>query len=138
MYLNRITLIGFIGSDAESKASNATNIAVFSLATKTSWKNDAGTWESRTEWHRCVAFGKLAEFAGTLAKGAHVAIEGEIRSHEYQREVAVGPRGLPSRCESGKSASIPCSSSTAPPSASRMTTAMRRCPAEGHLLTTTD
>jgi single-strand DNA-binding protein len=89
MYLNRITLIGFLGSDAEKKVSNATNIAVFSLATKTSWKNDAGTWESRTEWHRCVAFGKLADFAGTLSKGAHVAIEGELRSHEYQREVAV-------------------------------------------------
>ena len=90
MYLNRITLIGFLGSDAESKASNATNIAVFSLATKTSWKNDAGTWESRTEWHRCVAFGKLADFACNLAKGAHVAVEGELRCHEYQREVAVG------------------------------------------------
>ena len=90
MYLNRITLIGFLGSDAEKKVSNATNIAVFSLATKTSWKNDARTWESRTEWHRCVAFGKLADFAGTLAKGAHVAVEGELRSHEYQREVAVG------------------------------------------------
>ena len=90
MYLNRITLIGFLGSDAEKKVSNSTNIAVFSLATKTSWKNDAGTWESRSEWHRCVAFGKLADFAGTLAKGTHVAIEGEIRSHEYQREVAVG------------------------------------------------
>src|SRR5215831_17968343 len=60
MYLNRITLIGFLGGDAEKKGSNATNIAVFSLATKTSWKNDAGTWESRTEWHRCVAFGRLA------------------------------------------------------------------------------
>ena len=90
MYLNRITLIGFIGSDAEKKVSNATNIAIFSLATKTSWKNDAGSWESRTEWHRCVAFGKLADFAGTLTKGAHVAIEGELRSHEYQRELAVG------------------------------------------------
>jgi single-strand DNA-binding protein len=52
--------------------------------------NDAGTWESRTEWHRCVAFGKLADFAATLAKGAHVAIEGELRSHEYQRELTVG------------------------------------------------
>ena len=89
MYLNRITLIGFLGSDAEKKVSNATNIAVFSLATKTSWKNDAGTWEFRTEWHRCVAFGKLADFAGTLDKGAHVAVEGELRSHEYQREVAI-------------------------------------------------
>ena len=82
MYLNRITLIGFLGSDAEKKVSNTTNIAVFSLATQTSWKNDAGTWESRTEWHRCVAFGKLAEFAATLTKGAHVAVEGELRSHE--------------------------------------------------------
>ena len=58
MYLNRITLIGFIGSDAERKVSNLTNIAIFSLATKTSWKNDGGSWESRTEWHRCVAFGR--------------------------------------------------------------------------------
>jgi len=90
MYLNRITLVGFIGSDAERKASYGTNIAVFSLATKTSWKNDAGSWESRTEWHRCVAFGKLADVAGTLSKGAYVAVEGELRSHEYQRELAVG------------------------------------------------
>jgi single-stranded DNA-binding protein len=37
-----------------------------------------------------VAFGKLADFAATLSKGAHVAIEGELRSHEYQRELAVG------------------------------------------------
>jgi single-strand DNA-binding protein len=92
MYLNRITLIGFLGGDAERKVSNATNIAVFSLATKTSWKNDGGTWESRTEWHRCVAFGKLAEFAATLSKGAHIAVEGELRSHEYPREIAVGPQ----------------------------------------------
>jgi single-strand DNA-binding protein len=90
MYLNRITLIGFLGGEAEKKVSNTTNIAVFSLATKTSWKNDAGTWESRTEWHRCVAFGRLAEFVASLAKGAHVAVEGELRSHEYQREVVVG------------------------------------------------
>ena len=95
MYLNRITLIGFIGSDAERKAANATNIAIFSLATKTSWKNDAGSWESRTEWHRCVAFGKLADFAGTLTKGAHIAIEGELRSREYQRELAVGTQKTP-------------------------------------------
>ncbi|HEY1494959.1 MAG TPA: single-stranded DNA-binding protein [Candidatus Solibacter sp.] len=92
MYLNRITPIGFIGSDAERKASNATNIAIFSLATKTSRKNDAGAWESRTEWHRCVAFGKLADFAGSLIKGAHVAIEGELRCHEYQRELTVGTK----------------------------------------------
>jgi single-stranded DNA-binding protein len=43
MYLNRITLIGFLGSDAERKATNSTNVTIFSLATKTSWKNDAGS-----------------------------------------------------------------------------------------------
>ena len=37
-----------------------------------------------------MAFGKLADFAGTLTKGAHLAIEGELRSHEHQRELAVG------------------------------------------------
>jgi single-strand DNA-binding protein len=95
MYLNRITLIGFLGGDAEKKVSNATNIAVFSLATKTSWKNDAGTRESRTDWHRCVAFGRLAEFVTTLAKGAHIAVEGELRSHNYQREVALGTQTTP-------------------------------------------
>ena len=105
MYLNRITLIGFIGSDAERKAANATNIAIFSLATKTSWKNDAGSWESRTEWHRCVAFGKLADFAGTLSKGAHVAVEGELRSHEYQANSPSARRRPPLASESGKSVS---------------------------------
>jgi single-strand DNA-binding protein len=40
--------------------------------------------------HRCVAFGRPAEFVATLSKGAHVAIEGELRSHEYQREVVLG------------------------------------------------
>src|SRR5512133_1142129 len=95
MYLNRITLIGFLGGDAEKKVSNATNIAVFSLATKTSWKNDAGTWETRTEWHRCVAFGRLAEFVATLSKGAHVAVEGELRSHNGTESAGAKPTELP-------------------------------------------
>jgi hypothetical protein len=68
MYLNRVTLIGFIGHDAEKKVAGTTSLAIFSLATKTSSKNDSGMWESRSEWHRCVAFGKLAEFAGPLKK----------------------------------------------------------------------
>ena len=134
MYINRITLIGFLGGDAEKKVSNATNIALFSLATKTSWKNDAGTWESRTEWHRCVAFGRLAEFAGSLAKGAHVAIEGELRSHEYQREVVVGDQrmAIPQRVWEIRVDSV--SNSTAPPSGNQPATTTRRCPAKGHFL----
>ena len=107
MYLNRITLIGFIGSDAERKAVNATNIAIFSLATKTSWKNDAGSWESRTEWHRCVAFGKLADFAGTLSKGAHVAVEGEVAAMNTSANSPWAHRKPPSSSESGKSVWTP-------------------------------
>jgi single-strand DNA-binding protein len=37
-----------------------------------------------------VAFGKLADFAGSLTKGEHIAIEGELRSREYQRDLTVG------------------------------------------------
>ena len=86
MYLNRLTLIGFLGSDAETKTgNNGSQFALFSVATKQSWKNTHGEWESRTEWHRCLAFGKLGEFAGTLKKGAHVQVEGEFRSREYEQ-----------------------------------------------------
>ena len=91
MYLNRITLIGFIGSDAEKKGQPTQPTSRSSRSQpRRPGRTTAGSWESRTEWHRCVAFGKLADFAGTLTKGAHVAIEGELRSHEYQRELAVG------------------------------------------------
>jgi single-strand DNA-binding protein len=87
MYLNRLTLIGFIGADAEVRNSNnGSQFTVFSVATKRSWKNAQGDWESRTEWHRCLNFGKLGEFAASLKKGAHVQVEGELRSREYEKE----------------------------------------------------
>ena len=86
MYQNRISLIGFVGNDVQLKSTNnGTAIAVLSLATKSSWKNGKGEYDSRTEWHRCTAWGKLAEFAGKLEKGAHVQIEGELRYREYQK-----------------------------------------------------
>ena len=88
--MNRVTLIGFLGADAETKSTNNGELAILSLATKTSWKNDAGEWESRTEWHRCVAFAGLARAATGLKKGAHVLVEGELRSREYDREVSAG------------------------------------------------
>jgi single-strand DNA-binding protein len=73
MCLNRLTLIGFTGGDAETKSgNNGSTFTVFSVATKRSWKNGDDEWDSRTEWHRCLAFGKLGEFAAGLKKGAHV------------------------------------------------------------------
>ena len=82
MYQNKVTLIGFLGNDAEVRTNNNRSFTVLSLATKSSYKKD-GKYISHTEWHRCVIFGKLSEFAGTLKKGAHIQVEGELRSREY-------------------------------------------------------
>jgi single-strand DNA-binding protein len=82
MYQNKVTLIGFLGNDAEVHTNNNRSFTVLSLATKSSYKKD-GKYISHTEWHRCVVFGKLSEFAGTLKKGAHIQVEGELRSREY-------------------------------------------------------
>ena len=82
MYQNKVTLIGFLGSDAEVHSNDNRSFTTLSLATKSSYKKD-GKYISHTEWHRCVVFGKLSEFAGTMKKGAHIQVEGELRSREY-------------------------------------------------------
>ena len=87
MYQNKVTLIGFLGSDAEVRTNDNRSFTTLSLATKSSYKKD-GKYISHTEWHRCVVFGKLAEFAGTLKKGAHLQVEGELRSREYDSKRA--------------------------------------------------
>ncbi len=87
---NRLFIIGggrsrpwnFLGNDAEVRTNNNRSFTVLSLATKSSYKKD-GKYISHTEWHRCVVFGKLGEFAATLKKGAHIQVEGELRSREY-------------------------------------------------------
>jgi single-strand DNA-binding protein len=82
MYQNKVTLIGFLGNDAEVRTNENRSFTTLSLATKSSYKKD-GKYISQTEWHRCIVFGKLSEFAGTLKKGAHLQVEGELRSREY-------------------------------------------------------
>jgi single-strand DNA-binding protein len=82
MYQNKVTLIGFVGSNPEVRNNDNRSLTTLSLATKSSYKKD-GKYISHTEWHRCVVFGKLAEFAKTLTKGAHIQVEGELRSREY-------------------------------------------------------
>jgi single-strand DNA-binding protein len=90
MYKNAVNLIGFVGKDAEVKAAkdNGTNFTVLSLATKESWRNkQTNEWASRTEWHRILVFGKLGDFAATLNKGAHIEVEGTLRSREQTFEL---------------------------------------------------
>ena len=85
MYANRVSLTGFLGKDAEVKtARNNSSFTVLSLATKRSWKDrETQEWKSETTWHRIIAWGRLGEYVAGLTKGAHLQIEGEIRTREY-------------------------------------------------------
>ena len=70
MYQNRVSIIGFVGNDAKLRSTkNDAAVAVFSVATKSSWKNVSGGYASRTEWHRCVAWGSLSQFAAKTSRG---------------------------------------------------------------------
>ena len=87
MYLNQLTVIGFTGQGADFHFwSNDTAVTTSSVATKESWKTPPVEWQSHTEWHRIVAFGKLAEYAKTLIKGTHVMVQGSVRSREYEKD----------------------------------------------------
>ena len=82
---NNLTLIGYLGSDAESRTTrNNSMLTVLSVATKRSWKHrETGEWQSQTTWHRCLCFGATAEWASGLSKGNRVQIIGEIQTRDY-------------------------------------------------------
>jgi single-strand DNA-binding protein len=82
---NRITLIGHLGQDADTRSSrNGNSYTRLSLATHVSWKERGSTeYNSRTEWHRIVSWNKLGEWARALKKGVSVEVEGELRYREY-------------------------------------------------------
>jgi len=87
MYLNQLTIIGFTGQDADFHyTATGTAVTTFSVATKVSWKNAKGEWQNRTDWHRVVTFGELAEYTRTLPKGTHVMVQGSLRSREYEND----------------------------------------------------
>jgi len=91
--INRVTLIGFLGKDADVRRtrSNEKQFTVLSLATNRSWKDpESGDYKTEVSWHRCIAFGRAGEYAATLTKGAQVQIEGEIRTRTYTDPKAKG------------------------------------------------
>jgi single-strand DNA-binding protein len=89
MFRNTAYLIGFLGRDAEVRTTNNnSNYTVLSLATKRSWKDrESGDYVSETTWHRCIAWSRTGEYAAKLTKGAHVQIDGEIRTREYTEKL---------------------------------------------------
>ena len=100
MYLNHVQLIGFLGKDPEKRQvrGNGANFTVLSVATQQSWKDSNDEWQSKTEWHRVVAFNRLGEsIAETLHKGDHVLVDGQLVSSKYERE-----NGKPKKAKAAK------------------------------------
>ena len=79
--VNKVILIGALGSDPEVKTTRADEpIARMRVATNRRVQRD-GRWEDETEWHTVVAFGKSADFAGRyLKKGRQVFVEGRLQT----------------------------------------------------------
>jgi single-strand DNA-binding protein len=84
--LNKVILIGNIGRDPELRyTASGQPVANFSLATSEAWTNRDGEREQRTEWHRIVAWGRLAEICGEhLSKGKQVYVEGRLQTREWE------------------------------------------------------
>lgn len=83
--LNKVLLIGNLGADVEMRYTpGGTAVANFRMATAESYKDKDGNKQTKTEWHRIVAFGKLAEICGEyLSKGSQVYIEGKIQTRSW-------------------------------------------------------
>lgn len=81
---NLIILIGNSGQDPEiRKLENGTSVAKVSLATKESWKDKDGEWQSTTEWHNLVLWRDLADRATNIKKGSLVYAEGKVTYRKY-------------------------------------------------------
>ena len=85
--VNKVILVGNLGQKPDMKYTQSnTAVANLSLATSESWKDkDSGDLKTKTEWHRVVYFGKLAEIAEQfLDKGSKVYVEGKLQTRKWQ------------------------------------------------------
>ena len=84
--VNKVILVGNLGADPEVRFASADKaVANFRLATTESWKDTNGQPQSRTEWHRVVVWGKLAELCGQyLKKGRQAYVEGRLQTREWK------------------------------------------------------
>lgn len=84
--LNKVQLIGHLGADPESRfTTSGSAVANLTLATNESWKSAEGDKKEKTEWHRVVIFGKMAETAAEyMKKGQLVYIEGRLQTRSWE------------------------------------------------------
>ena len=83
--VNKVILIGNLGKDPEVRfTSGGQAVANFTIATNDSWTDKQGQKQERTEWHRIVVWGKLAELCGEyLSKGRQCFVEGRLQTREW-------------------------------------------------------
>lgn len=87
--INKVILIGNLGADPETRyMPNGNAVCNITVATTDSWKDrNTGQQQERTEWHRVVFFGKIAEIAGQyLRKGSKVYLEGRLQTREWEKD----------------------------------------------------
>ncbi len=85
--VNKVTLIGNLGADPEVRATTSgSRVANIRVATAESWMDkNTGQRQERTEWHRVIFFGRLAEIVEQyLSKGSQVYIEGRLQTRKWQ------------------------------------------------------
>lgn len=83
--VNRVSLLGNLGADPEVRfLTSGSAVANLKVATNESWVDKQGQRQTKTEWHRVVAWGKLAQLAGEyLSKGRQVYVEGKLQTREW-------------------------------------------------------
>lgn len=84
--VNKVIIVGRLGQNPEVKAAGNSTVCRLSVATSEKWKKD-GQDQERTEWHRIVVWGKLAEICGKhLAKGRQVYVEGKLQTRSWEKD----------------------------------------------------
>ena len=86
MSVNKVILVGNLGKNPEMRyTQGGAAVANMTLATTERFTDKSGQKQEQTEWHRVVAFGKLAEICGQyLTKGRQVYFEGRIQTRQWQ------------------------------------------------------
>ena len=86
--INKVILVGRLGVDPEKKqTSTGQTVTRLNLATSESWTNREGKRQEKTEWHRVVVWGKLAETcAQHLSKGRQVYVDGRLQTRSWETE----------------------------------------------------
>ena len=94
MSVNKVIVIGNLGANPDIRAlPSGQNVANFSLATTERFTDRNGAKQERTDWHRIVAFGRLADTCDRfLSKGRQIYVEGRLTTRQYEAKDGSGKR----------------------------------------------